>query len=1158
MMSHREQKALTQEELRKRLYQTFKNKGVLDSLKTQLRNQLIQDLKHHAYSKEQQRPSDLPRDSVLHLACNSLVADHLQRCGYEYTLSVFYPECGLQKEKALGICDILQLIKINPNSRLYNTLLHVGMNLSVFLFSQTSSLPNSNAQGLLLKVLTELMDHHMNKIPRDADTQTVTTSPYKESIVDKLKFIDEQFDELYPKHTKFESLEGKLAEYRREMEEQLQQEMFQKLKHFKDVEIAKIKLEEREKSQMEISNMRRELQNTYQSKQDSLVTREKNAIERLQRQQEIESKEVYAQRQSLLKEIEVVRSREIELRQRMEAFELAQKLQEDKNKTIDDFLRKRELEVKNIEDTFEQKLKNELLRCEIELKEEYLKKSQKVIEDERKNREEAARLREDTVVMNMKKQDLEQAISRTKYLEIEVETLRAQLSAVTHQNHQLTDKLKEFADYPLVQEEKVEHQAQVKLLKQQLEQLQRENLTLCEKTSHPSAEFLSLQEELKKLESARKFDQDEFKIQREILEKQLELEMERGLDMKMQLFNREESLKRLNLQVEQLDFQLRQTQQAFKSEYRIPKAPLTYRNALDVPTNKLTCPNASADNRSLGSQRFLDSVVETGGIAAQRHRHLEGTRSSSPDSDLEFVANTKARIKELEKEAEFVEEAFRNYQHRVIHAASIPSHIRATASLSRGYLPTMSNVQQHKVTFLEDNLTPQQHVLLSKIKTQKYERPTSSKGNMSPPQAKKSSARRLSSTPVSKTEIHKETVSLEDNDGSYISSSHQSSNQRLSPIPKNDQPETLLHSVVDLGVENRTGPSYSAHQAAAESLQLTDNSKPEKLRYEDLNYSDSSLQDQEDIPEQLDSDLSHPSEHFVRDTRVAVDVPLSPTSVHDLSRGDDKSESLSHIKMNEESGQSDHQEDKEEPRKTPGEDAYQQEISVEVSKSHKEESRGNPIAKSPEQKSTTVNSHEAHSAVNAPQSEKPLDKYMQLLLQKGAGEQADKATREATEDFSVEERLSNARAVFCVGGPFLAPAKRKHLSPALPAAGLDEFHNLDWSVYSGLEDGEVSEGSEVSEGDQSVDADEELSELGKASDSPHALTLMLEVLKIAPPEAEAPQDVSQHIPGEHQMRTISGKQTLPLFKIKPRPLNFQTNALYYQPRELFDVGIVSS
>lgn len=37
--------------------------------------------------------------SLLIDASNSLVADHLRRCGYEYSLSVFYPESGLEKDK---------------------------------------------------------------------------------------------------------------------------------------------------------------------------------------------------------------------------------------------------------------------------------------------------------------------------------------------------------------------------------------------------------------------------------------------------------------------------------------------------------------------------------------------------------------------------------------------------------------------------------------------------------------------------------------------------------------------------------------------------------------------------------------------------------------------------------------------------------------------------------------------------------------------------------------------------------------------------------------------------------------------------------------------------------------------------------------------------
>ncbi|OXB80371.1 UNVERIFIED_CONTAM: hypothetical protein H355_012804 [Colinus virginianus] len=304
--------ALSQEELRKRLYQTFKDRGVLDALKTQLRKQLIHELMHPILSGELQ-PQTVPSDDSLLLitASNSLVADHLQRCGYEYSLSVFFPESGLEKKKLLSVQDLLQLLRINPKSSLYESL---------------------------------------------------TSGTQKEKKAEKLQLIDEQFADSYPQHHKYEPLEGKLHEYRKEIEKQLQEEMSQKLQHFKEVEIAKIKMEEKAQSQKEISELRYELERTHQAKAEALISREKNAIERLQRQQEIEAKEVYAQRQSLLKDIEVMRTREAELRQRIEAFEITQKLQEEKNKTIDDALRRREVAVKNIEETYDQKLKTELLK----------------------------------------------------------------------------------------------------------------------------------------------------------------------------------------------------------------------------------------------------------------------------------------------------------------------------------------------------------------------------------------------------------------------------------------------------------------------------------------------------------------------------------------------------------------------------------------------------------------------------------------------------------------------------------------------------------------------------------------------------------------------------------------------------------------------------
>lgn len=124
---------LSPDELRKRLYQTFKDKGVLDTLKVsdsntavvvfcyyyckslvliilalssdvlqaQLRYQLIQDLKPPPSTGGEPvvRPATVKSDSLLVSAWNYIVAEYLRSSGYEYTLSIFGPESGLGKDK---------------------------------------------------------------------------------------------------------------------------------------------------------------------------------------------------------------------------------------------------------------------------------------------------------------------------------------------------------------------------------------------------------------------------------------------------------------------------------------------------------------------------------------------------------------------------------------------------------------------------------------------------------------------------------------------------------------------------------------------------------------------------------------------------------------------------------------------------------------------------------------------------------------------------------------------------------------------------------------------------------------------------------------------------------------------------------------------------
>ncbi|XP_075032063.1 centriole and centriolar satellite protein OFD1 isoform X3 [Calonectris borealis] len=994
-MASVERETLSQDELRKRLYQTFKNRGVLDTLKTQLRNQLIHELMHPILSGELQ-PQAVPNDdsSLLITASNSLVADHLQRCGYEYSLSVFFPESGLEKKKLWTMQDLLQLMRINPKSSLYKSL--------------TSGTRKEN-KGFLTQILIGLTEHHLSKETHDTETQTTSVPPYRESLAEKLQLIDEQFADSYPQHQKYESLEVKLHEYRKEIEKQLQAEMCQKLEHFKEVEIAKIKMEEKVQTQKEVSELRHELERTHQAKSEALISREKNAIERLQKQQEIEAKEVYAQRQSLLKDIEVIRAREAELKQRIEAFELTQKLQEEKNKAIDDALRRREVAVKNIEETYDQKLKTELLKYQLELKEEYIARTNKVTEDEKKNKEKAMLLHEEAIAVNSKKEELKQAISRTKELELDLESVKAQVLLVNKQNQLLTEKLKEVSDYPLLKEEKLELQVQNKLLRQQLDDTRSENQHLRDKLSQPSAEHLACQVELRRAEHSRKLALDEFESHRQILEKQLQSEVERCAQLKTQLLDSEATVRKLNVQVEELKLQVKQTQAALENEvYRNPKPSLIDRSVLDFTGDRIIPHDIYVDSTFLKNQVMTD-VMKVNAVPRVGYRQQLQPRSASPDSDLECVAQTRARIKELEKEAEFLEEAYRNYQHRVMQGAAagrtprkMQSPLLLQCAISRPPLTT-----QHEL--LEDNPSSQRSPLSSPRGEKCIKRSGQVdvfKNPLTPPHRGASSSRRLSSTPVSKLERDLSNKKISDDvSGSYLASSQQSVDQELSPISK---PHVLSSSESVSSSPSSHGQKIRLHNQQTDKQDFSDIPKPEKLMYEDLEEHISSLEYQGDIPEQCESDALHPSGDIVNGNHVTATVPATATSLQDLTVLDQRQieEQNREVENLEEERKA-----REERREREQQEALEREQN-EVEKLNKEWIQDSTkIDKEKEDKEGGKfenNNSGAEDDVKDP-TPNPLEKYMRIIQQSREQELANKdSKKEEIGALSLTEGLTSS------------------------------------------------------------------------------------------------------------------------------------------------------
>lgn len=188
--------------------------------------------------------------------------------------------------------------------------------------------------------------------------------------------------------------------------------------------------------------------------------------------------------------------------------------------------------------------------------------------------------------------------------------------------------------------------------------------------------------------------------------------------------------------------------------YRNPKPSLVDRSVIDLIDDRIVPHDVYTDSIFLKNPIVSDVVKGNAVPRAGYHQQLQ-TRSASPDSDLECMAQTRARIKELEKEAEYLEEAYRNYQRRIMQdtAASrtprkMPSPLLLQCAVSGVPLTTQCEL-------LEDN-PHSQHSPLSSPRSEKYVgrhgQPDAFKNPSTPPHRGVPPSKCLSSTPVHKLE----------------------------------------------------------------------------------------------------------------------------------------------------------------------------------------------------------------------------------------------------------------------------------------------------------------------------------------------------------------------------------------------------------------------
>ncbi len=185
--------------VKSKLYESFKSNGIETALKAQLRLQLIQLFKKHVGSSTLENLSR--ENSLVDAVLNSLIADHLLKFNYRYTLSVFLPECGLQAHSLLKPYEVLKFLNLD---------------------TQFLELTSNAGQGMLAQILSLLAEKK-----REYSTKEIQTDVEKESLDKKLKVLDDELllrtesERLIP----VRNFEERLIKIQRECEEQYRQEL---------------------------------------------------------------------------------------------------------------------------------------------------------------------------------------------------------------------------------------------------------------------------------------------------------------------------------------------------------------------------------------------------------------------------------------------------------------------------------------------------------------------------------------------------------------------------------------------------------------------------------------------------------------------------------------------------------------------------------------------------------------------------------------------------------------------------------------------------------------------------------------------------------------------------------------------------------------------
>ncbi|KXZ50853.1 hypothetical protein GPECTOR_14g105 [Gonium pectorale] len=245
-----------------------------------------------------------PRPGLQRHALNSMIADYLGKVNYNYSLSVFKEESGLESRPLLTEDELLDVLKVDRET-------------SFFQSYMKSKAHGGSDSCFVLNLLLAISEAAAAK-GKESFTQTIGGDRYQMEV--RMKQLEDEYQARLraARMAPGAGMEERLALYRQEIEEQAAAEVARQVERIREMEVAAARLDEAAKARRAMEAERLELDRMHSERLAKLRQREEETMDKLRRQQRDVENVAYEHRQRILREEERMRNQKTEIQQQQD------------------------------------------------------------------------------------------------------------------------------------------------------------------------------------------------------------------------------------------------------------------------------------------------------------------------------------------------------------------------------------------------------------------------------------------------------------------------------------------------------------------------------------------------------------------------------------------------------------------------------------------------------------------------------------------------------------------------------------------------------------------------------------------------------------------------------------------------------------------------